>query len=459
MPPRPAKKGKATAAKPKRIPKKTPAGSDYEEGTVPAKRKVVVIPPRDPLPMRSKRKSQPGAPDMPMKKRTSEQVAEVDIRKKENSARLEALEIEKIALLASIEREQDIQAAQEADSVMRDIDDLGNTISDESAPNSPRLPGEFADRRAASDDDEGVAYLDTFLAHYKMSPEGQPVEWALTEGSSKAVAVSPPLNPRKKKGKEKLRDAVAEQVGKMKATMPAMGNSKKLQALFPTGLRDDWKRKPGLSAGAVAASSSKPAGRGAKAGSKKREAETEVLGGFTDTDSLAIGPSKSKHEKALARYGFEQYKGVRDMSRTNDAVQVIDDSDDDEDVVVVAPRLPKPRKIIAPMALVKTEPLAKTVGSQKEYGLMYGAVGLTAAALERVFTMFLSGTFVRDEDAFSRDVVGDMVDDYIANALEFPVHRWEQTMERCGAAKKAAPTTSALSVGNRRRSLYVASSP
>ncbi|KAJ6543090.1 hypothetical protein B0H19DRAFT_1239222 [Mycena capillaripes] len=52
----------------------------------------------------------------------------------------------------------------------------------------------------------------------------------------------------------------------------------------------------------------------------------------------------------------------------------------------------------------------KTVGSKKDYGYLFGAVGMTAAALEKVFTMFLSGTFVRNDDAFSRDNVGDIVD-------------------------------------------------
>ncbi|KAJ7837626.1 hypothetical protein B0H13DRAFT_1651482, partial [Mycena leptocephala] len=102
----------------------------------------------------------------------------------------------------------------------------------------------------------------------------------------------------------------------------------------------------------------------------------------------------------------------------------------------------------------------KMAGSKKDYGNIPGAIGLTAAALEKTFMMFKTGTFVRDPDAFSRENVGDIVDDYITNALAFPSHRWDRIMGRCGATiKKAAPSVGALSMDNQRHNLYIASSP
>ncbi|KAJ6526084.1 hypothetical protein B0H19DRAFT_1275936 [Mycena capillaripes] len=613
-------KGKAPAAK--RASKKISEG-DYEDGTaVPAKRgRKADVPPRSPLPKRAKRPKNPGAPDMPpgwVPSSTEERAADKD-RKKIQLEKLEALQVQQIALLAQMEMDEKQAAADEANSVIKNIADLDNSnepdrdVGNEAVLDSPSNlpyipPDEFTGRRAASDDDDDDNFT---LDGFQLSSEDHEYDWMVTEAVQKAAAYTsgkfvPPPKPSKKKGKESVRDAVAAQKAKMKDGNQSAMAHKKLKALFPTGLSNDWRNQAGLhaSAGGAAAGSSK-SGRG-KAG-KNSKVDTAVLGGLADDDSLAIGPPKSKSYRKSA--GFE-YTGVRDTSRTNDAVEILDSSSEDDVVAIPKPRKAKPT---APKTTVKTEPVPpvaaqssvtvidnssprpfiphavealwriatlptlthllgssrtpfepqspyllvpgcavfnkardrlyercsmvislatqavskyfnrdeftkakdpaaaianyavyalqpdgpmlylvpapmntkkgqprytapegfcesdffidafspfvkKTVGSKKDYGYLFGAVGMTAAALEKVFTMFLSGTFVRNDDAFSRDNVGDIVDDYIANALAFPEHRWERIMARCGI-KKAAPAAAAAALDTKRRSLYTPSSP
>lgn len=86
---------------------------------------------------------------------------------------------------------------------------------------------------------------------------------------------------------------------------------------FPSGLSKDWRNKAGLSG--VPASSAK-AGRtsgGSKASSSK--IDVAALGGLADDDSLAIGPPKSK---SRTKNAGSEYKGVRDLSRSNDVSHI-----------------------------------------------------------------------------------------------------------------------------------------
>ncbi|KAJ7106761.1 hypothetical protein C8R44DRAFT_805770 [Mycena epipterygia] len=99
--------------------------------------------------------------------------------------------------------------------------------------------------------------------------------------------------------------------------------------------------------------------------------------------------------------------------------------------------------------------------SKKDYGRPYGAIGLAFAALEKTFMMYTTGTLVSDDDAFSRDKVGDPVVDYVSNALEFPLRRWDRIMAACGIVPRNAAPSQPVASSSRlnRRDLYIASSP
>jgi hypothetical protein len=62
---------------------------------------------------------------------------------------------------------------------------------------------------------------------------------------------------------------------------------------------------------------------------------------------------------------------------------------------------------------------------------------------------------------FSREKVGNMVEDYITNIKDLTENRWRKVMESCGAQGEqdceAATNTSLME--NKRRALYVPSSP
>ncbi|KAJ7473659.1 hypothetical protein B0H11DRAFT_2236488 [Mycena galericulata] len=101
-------------------------------------------------------------------------------------------------------------------------------------------------------------------------------------------------------------------------------------------------------------------------------------------------------------------------------------------------------------------------GSSKNYGHLYGAIGLAAAALERAFSMFTTGELVVNETQFSRENVSDIVNDYISTAERLSDRRWDSIMEAYGASlkkKAAVMSVNASSMQSKRRDLYVPSSP
>jgi len=69
----------------------------------------------------------------------------------------------------------------------------------------------------------------------------------------------------------------------------------------------------------------------------------------------------------------------------------------------------------------------------------------------------------KDVGQFSREKVGDMIDDYMVSASELSERRWTRIFEKCGAHgddsedEYAAP--SAYTMQNSRRALYTPSSP
>jgi hypothetical protein len=74
--------------------------------------------------------------------------------------------------------------------------------------------------------------------------------------------------------------------------------------------------------------------------------------------------------------------------------------------------------------------------------------------------MYHSGEHV-DVGQFSRELVGEMVDDYVANATIMSERRWAKLMDNCGALgpEDHHPIPSSSSMQQKRRTLYVPSSP
>ena len=76
--------------------------------------------------------------------------------------------------------------------------------------------------------------------------------------------------------------------------------------------------------------------------------------------------------------------------------------------------------------------------------------------------MYHSGERV-DVGQFSRELVGDMIDDYVANATIMSKRRWTKLMDTCGAQGTAEdshhPIPGSSSMQQKRRTLYVPSSP
>ena len=73
--------------------------------------------------------------------------------------------------------------------------------------------------------------------------------------------------------------------------------------------------------------------------------------------------------------------------------------------------------------------------------------------------MFFTGKKV-SIGQFSRDNTKTLVSDYVQNTKKLSERRWKRILERCGAVPENEPgTPSAPSMDERRRDLYVPSSP
>jgi hypothetical protein len=67
-----------------------------------------------------------------------------------------------------------------------------------------------------------------------------------------------------------------------------------------------------------------------------------------------------------------------------------------------------------------------------------------------------------DVGQFSRELVGDIVDDYMANAMILSKRRWAKLLKICSAqdpTKESRVTIPGSSMHDKRRNLYVRSSP
>ena len=75
--------------------------------------------------------------------------------------------------------------------------------------------------------------------------------------------------------------------------------------------------------------------------------------------------------------------------------------------------------------------------------------------------MYLTGKFIDSGGQFSRERVGGLVDDYIANLRKLSTNQWTRILGRCGMQVKedqVVPIANAPEMSRKRRTLYVASS-
>jgi hypothetical protein len=73
--------------------------------------------------------------------------------------------------------------------------------------------------------------------------------------------------------------------------------------------------------------------------------------------------------------------------------------------------------------------------------------------------MYQTGLCV-DISQFSRDKVGSLVDDYMANTRKLSPKRWELIMKSCRASSEDLnPPLTTVTMQQNRRSLYILSSP
>jgi hypothetical protein len=80
--------------------------------------------------------------------------------------------------------------------------------------------------------------------------------------------------------------------------------------------------------------------------------------------------------------------------------------------------------------------------------------------IERGFKMYHTGEYL-NAGQFSRELVGEMVDDYVANATIMSNRRWTKLIKICGGqgpkTEDRIPVSSSMQT--KRRTLYVLSSP
>ncbi|KII89806.1 hypothetical protein PLICRDRAFT_174639 [Plicaturopsis crispa FD-325 SS-3] len=103
-----------------------------------------------------------------------------------------------------------------------------------------------------------------------------------------------------------------------------------------------------------------------------------------------------------------------------------------------------------------------TKNARRDYGRPKGALALSAAAVERAFRMFHSGTQV-DIGQFSKDTVGVMTSDYMTLAKKLTARRWGIILplndDASGITETPMKAASTLSLQQARRDLYEPSSP
>ncbi|KAF9522081.1 hypothetical protein CPB83DRAFT_899946 [Crepidotus variabilis] len=111
-------------------------------------------------------------------------------------------------------------------------------------------------------------------------------------------------------------------------------------------------------------------------------------------------------------------------------------------------------------------PLLKfTANAAGAYGEPVGALALVAAAVERAFKMYLSGTkVVNFQDVFSEEKIGSFVLDHLKDARKISANAWPRIKAACGQVKgsndrKQPPAPILVSLEQDRGNRFIASSP
>ncbi|KAJ6448827.1 hypothetical protein C8R45DRAFT_1224605 [Mycena sanguinolenta] len=320
--------------------------SDFEPETAPTKRRrnPPKVNPRSPRPVREGRVKNPGAPDMPNKVRSSAEVAEVKRRKTQNLKEREALHASKVAEYAQMEIDEEEADAEHESFAIKNLADLemmdtfeyaalmGNRFDDEA--------GEILDNFQPSDDVPYGQDLDIASAiRAGLAAVSDPD----SEREPSPEPVSKPTKPAKK-GK----GAIREEVGAVKEKIRSKTNDKrleKIQALFPTGLNPDWRKRI----------ASQHAGRSTSGGSEMKMVPQQAsLGGFSEDDVSGIRPAtKVKAVPVPGRLAIAVQGKQRNQNRVNDRVVFVVSDDD-------APE-PSSRALAAPKEKLakKSEPRPK----------------------------------------------------------------------------------------------------
>ncbi|KAJ7219595.1 hypothetical protein GGX14DRAFT_390112 [Mycena pura] len=304
--------GKATKRK---VPSGEAADTEYQE-KIPVKRRrkaaSMNIPARSPLPDRSTRVKNPGAPDLPTEHRSSEE----------------------------LELDEEEEAEDEESTVINNITDLQMMDTERFAMHGSRVDDEaafFLDNLQMSDELDDPESLQKFRDSIKAAQ----AEFEATKASVAKTVLDSSVNeepeteleelaqPLKKKAKGHARSAIEaakEEIIKRKEKERRSADEerlKRIQAKFPTkytGLDPNWRQTSsgtsGLNKRVTGLSVATP---------KATKDSNSTLGGLTDADSAGIGPAKSKAAKGIVDAKLE-----RNPNRVNQDVTILSsDSDDD----------------------------------------------------------------------------------------------------------------------------------
>ncbi|KAJ7202084.1 hypothetical protein GGX14DRAFT_399658 [Mycena pura] len=317
------------------------ADAEYQEKAPAKQRRKAAgmdIPTRSPLPDRSTRVKNPGAPDMPAEYRSSGEVKQDKARKAAIIQELAELEVMRLAKLAQLELDEEEE--DEESTIINNVADLQMMDTEQFALNGGQVDDEaafFIDNLQMSDEPHDAESIQKFRDYVKLSQAEFEAEKAVPDAQlevDKGPSAEPELEasaqPPKKKTKGHARSAIEaakEEIRKGKEKEGRSGNKelerlKRIQAKFPTGLDPNWRQtssvnkelKKGVTGSSVASQNSSKA------------AEDSALGGLTDADSAGVGPAKSKSTvQAIVNAKLE-----RNQNRVNEDVTILSSDDDDD---------------------------------------------------------------------------------------------------------------------------------
>ncbi|KAJ7737941.1 hypothetical protein B0H16DRAFT_1891494 [Mycena metata] len=310
------------------------------------KAKAKAIPPRSPLPGRAKRVVDPGKPDQPRSKRSSEQVDAANEELAALKAEVARLHAERLETLAEMELDDEAAAQAIDTSTVRFRPSAGAPIigatfgrrelycDDPNDSDIPCLEFDDEDFDAAAEADERIrralkaekAARKRKEDKYNLSklPPLAPLGFALVAVPAPVAKVKPP--PRKRGDARAIVDEAKQKVLSKRALSGDDSDDaqpqKKIKPAFPSGVVKDWRSRVTVLGAA----------RPNKVDTKRPSGFP--IGGLTFDDVDADRPSGSKAE-------------------VNNTIEILTDSDEDPDET--------PTKLKAPTVTVKKEKVSKPI--------------------------------------------------------------------------------------------------